>query len=93
MIVAIGRFDLHLTEAQTLKEKRHIIKCLLDRIKAKFNASIAEVDHNDLWQRSLIGVAVVANDRILLTKIGQRIEEILQDHDQVRIMDLCWEYI
>lgn len=93
MIVAIGTFDLHFPEVHTLKEKRQILRCLLDRVKAKFNASIAEVDHNDLWQRGTIGVALVANDRTLLAKMAGRIEEILADHAQVEIKDYYWDYV
>ncbi|MEW6712712.1 MAG: DUF503 domain-containing protein [Candidatus Riflebacteria bacterium] len=93
MIVAIGTFELHFPEVHTLKEKRQILRCLLDRVKAKFNASIAEVDHNDLWQRGTIGVALVANDRTLLAKMAGRIEEILADHAQVEIKDYYWDYV
>ncbi len=93
MIVAIGTFELHFPEVHTLKEKRQVLRCLLDRVKARFNASIAEVDHNDLWQRSTIGVALVANDRTLLAKMAGRIEEILADHAQVEIKDYYWDYV
>jgi uncharacterized protein YlxP (DUF503 family) len=51
MIVGLLTLELYLFEAQSLKEKRIIIKSLKDRIKNKFNVSVAEVDANDLWQR------------------------------------------
>ncbi len=93
MIVAIGTFEMHFPEVHSLKEKRQILRCLLDRVKARFNASIAEVEHNDLWQRGSIGVAMVANDRGLLEKMAARIEEILADHAQVEIVDFYWDYV
>lgn len=93
MIVAIGTFDLHFPEVHSLKEKRQILRCLIDRVKAKFNASIAEVEHNDLWQRGTIGVSMVANDRTLLEKMAARIEEIFAAHDQVEIKDYYWDYV
>jgi uncharacterized protein YlxP (DUF503 family) len=75
------------------RKKRHILRSLIDRVKAKFNASIAEVAHNDLWQRGTLGVAMVANDRILLQQMAQKIEDILCDHSQVRIVDNYWDYV
>jgi hypothetical protein len=93
MIVAIGTFDLHFPLAHSLKEKRQVLRCLLDRVRAKFNVSIAEVDHNDLWQRGQVGVAMVANDRVLLEQMGQKIEDILQNHDEAQLLERVWEYV
>lgn len=93
MIVAVGTFEMHLPEVHSLKEKRQIVKSLIERVKAKFNASVAEVNHNDLWQRCTIGVAMVANDRTLLQQMAQKIENILCDNSQAEIMDNYWDYI
>ncbi len=93
MAVAIGTFELHFPLAHSLKEKRQVMRCVLDRVKAKFNVSIAEVEHNDLWQRGTVGVAIVSNDRTLLEQMGQRIEEILSGHDEATLVDRGWEYL
>ncbi len=93
MVVAIGTFEMHFPEVHSLKEKRHIVRSLIDRVKAKFNASIAEVEHNDLWQRGTIGVSMVANDRVLLQQMAQKIEDILSDHSQAEIVDTYWDYV
>ena len=93
MVVAIGTFEMHFPEVHSLKEKRQILRSLIDRVKAKFNASIAEVANNDLWQRGTIGVAMVANDRLLLQQMAQKIDEILADHSSVEIVDTYWDYV
>ncbi len=93
MIVAVGTFELHFPEVHSLKEKRQALRCVIDRVRAKFNASISEVDNNDLWQRGTIGVALVSNDRTLLTQMGQKIDEIIADHDQIRVVSQDWEYL
>lgn len=93
MAVAIGTFDLHFPMAHSLKEKRQALRCVLDRVKAKFNVSIAEVEHQDLWQRGVVGVAIVSNDRTLLDQIGQRVEEILVNHEEIELMTRDWEYV
>ncbi len=93
MVVAIGTFEMHFPEVHSLKEKRQIVKCVIDRVKAKFNASISEVGQNDLWQRGTIGVAMVSNDKVLLQKMALKIEEILLEHDQVQALDYYWDYL
>lgn len=93
MVVAVGTFHLHFPEVHSLKEKRQVLRCLIDRVKAKFNASIAEVDDNDLWQKGQVGVAIVANDRTFVGQIAQKIDDILQDHDQVQMTDRYWDYL
>ena len=59
MLVALERFDLRIPRCGSLKEKRHVVKTLSNGIRSKFNVSVAEVDHLDLWQRTTIAVAAV----------------------------------
>jgi uncharacterized protein len=49
-------------ESGSLKAKRHVVKSILGKVRSKFHLSIAEVDHQDKWQRSAIGYAVVTNE-------------------------------
>ncbi len=60
MIVGIAEIDLFIGEAHSLKEKRMVLNRIKDRVKHKFNASIAEVDAQDSWQRAVMGLAVVS---------------------------------
>lgn len=62
MVVGICHLDLRLREGRSLKAKRKILRSLIDRTRERFNAAVAEVGGNDLWQRAEIGVAVVGND-------------------------------
>src|SRR6266496_1989589 len=62
MFIGVLRLTLHLPEPGSLKSKRHLLRSAIDRVKAKFNVSIAEVAENDLWQRSVVGVTAVGND-------------------------------
>jgi len=61
MFVGVLRLTLHLPDPGSLKSKRHLVRSAIDRVKAKFNVSIAEVAENDLWQKSVLGVAAVGN--------------------------------
>lgn len=63
MTVGIARLTLFLPEAHSLKEKRMVLRRVKDRARQKFNLAIAEVGDNDVWQRALLGVAVLGSGR------------------------------
>ncbi len=63
MIVGTCTLKLHLPMAQSLKEKRRVVKSLLARVRNEFNVSIAEVDSQDLWQVAVLGVACVSTSQ------------------------------
>ena len=63
MVIGVCRLDLLIRENQSLKDKRRIVKQIIDRVKHRFNVSIAEVGNNDLWQSAQLGLCLVSNDR------------------------------
>ena len=63
MVVGILQIDLHLHDNRSLKGKRKIVKSMVDKVKHKFNVSIAETGSNDKWQKIELGVSGVGNDR------------------------------
>jgi uncharacterized protein YlxP (DUF503 family) len=67
LIVGIALIELHIPGSSSLKAKRSVLNRIKERVKNRFNASVAEVDYQDLWQRAAIGVAVVGiENRFLL---------------------------
>ncbi len=77
MFVGVLRLTLHLPEPGSLKSKRHLLRSAIDRVKAKFNVSIAEVAENDLWQRSVIGVAAVGNDHAFVNEALDKVADFV----------------
>ena len=63
MIVGILTTQLHLFGINSLKDKQHIVKSIVARLKSRFNVSVAEVDRNDSKTIAVIGIAAIANDR------------------------------
>jgi uncharacterized protein len=63
MTVGIARLTLYLPQCHSLKEKRMVLRRVKDRLKAKFNVAVAEVQENDVWQRAVLGLVVVGNER------------------------------
>lgn len=73
-VIGVLTLDIHVEESHSLKEKRHIIKGLKDRLRDRFNVSVAEIDHLDSWQASVIAVVTVSNDRIRAEQVLQAVE-------------------
>jgi uncharacterized protein YlxP (DUF503 family) len=69
VVIALLTLDIHIPHAQSLKDKRMVVRSLKDRLRTKFNVAVAEVDHQDLWQRSQISVVAVGSDGQFLQKM------------------------
>lgn len=93
MIVGLLTLDLHIPEADSLKAKRLVIKSLIDRTKNKFNVSVAEVDANDLWQRSIIGMAMVANETQIINKVFEQIKNLVDSIHSVELISSTIEML
>ena len=63
MVVGILRLTVYLPENHSLKGKRQVLRAIKDRVRNKFNVSVAETDGHDMWQRAEIGICQVGNDR------------------------------
>ena len=67
--------ELRIEQAHSLKEKRHVVKSLKDRLRHKFNVSVAEIDDQDLHNSAVIAAAVVSSSRDFAEKILRAVEE------------------
>jgi uncharacterized protein YlxP (DUF503 family) len=77
MLVALARFDLKIPGCRSLKEKRHVVKGLTAALQQTFNVSVAEVDHQELWQRTALGVAVVGGEGHHVRKVMHEVERFV----------------
>jgi uncharacterized protein len=87
MLVALCRFDLRIPGCTSLKEKRHVVKTLTASIRSKFNVAVAEVDHQDLWQRTALGVSAVAGEGYHLRRVMHQVERHIQTFPAVDVID------
>jgi len=71
MPIGLLTLEIHIPDARSLKDKRQVIRSLKDRLRGQFNVAVAELEHHDLWQRSVVGVVTLSND-------GQHLEQSLQ---------------
>jgi uncharacterized protein len=91
MVVGICTIELHLPESCSLKSKRQILKRIKDRIRNRFNVSLAEVENNDLWQRTTLGVAAVANQGKFVNQVLSQVIEHLHKESGVVVLDYSME--
>jgi uncharacterized protein YlxP (DUF503 family) len=78
MLVALERFDLRIPSCGSLKEKRHVVKTLTNAIRSRFNVSVAEVDHHDLWQRTALAVAIAAGEGYHAKRVLHEVERLVE---------------
>ena len=75
MPVAVLTLEIRIEHAQSLKDKRQVVRSLKDKLRHHFNVSVAELEETDLWQRATIGVAAISGSRDLLAQLMQSIEK------------------
>jgi uncharacterized protein YlxP (DUF503 family) len=63
MVLGLLQVEVHLPKAQSLKDKRSVLKSLRDQLRGRFNVAVAELDANELWQRATVGVSTLGDDR------------------------------
>jgi len=92
MIVGLCRIDLFLPESRSLKAKRQVIKGLKDRIRNRFNVSVAEVEHQSLWQRATLGLAMVSEEKGNVDRTLQQVLNLVQAEPRLLVLDHAFEW-
>jgi len=95
MFVGILRLTLYLPDPGSLKSKRHLLRSAIDRVKARYNVSIAEVAENDLWQRSVVGVAAVGNEHAFVNETLDKVASFVAEMHggQIQVTDRALEIV
>lgn len=79
--------DIYIPESNSLKDKRSVLKRLKDRIRNKFNVSVAEVDDHDIWRRAKIGIAHISSNGRFSGQELQKVAKFLEDDFQIQVLD------
>jgi len=72
--VGVLTLDIHVEASHSLKEKRHVVKSLKDRLRQKFNVAVGEIDHLDSWQAAVVAAVTVSNDRVHAEQVLHAVE-------------------
>ena len=87
MFVGIVRIELHVSAAGSLKDKRAVIRSLKERIRHRVQAAVAEVDHQDLWQRAALGVCVVSGELRQVDEMIQAVRNVVDTVPAAQVLD------
>jgi len=93
MNVGLCILEIHLSSAQSLKDKRRVLKGLKDRLRSRFNVSVAEIDHQDLWQRATLGIVSISQARQPLESCFTQIRRILESEMPADLVEFEVEYL
>jgi uncharacterized protein len=91
--VALVTVELFIPLAQSLKEKRSVVRGLKDQIRARFNASVAEFGYHDKWQRALVGVCMLNGDKHRLEADMSRVQQLCEEMPRIEIIEIVTEWL
>jgi uncharacterized protein len=90
MVVGVLRLTLFIPENHSLKGKRQVLRAIKDRVRQKFNVSIAESDDHDLWQRAELGICQIGSDRAF---VDRALREVVNFIDALGLAPLGEEHL
>jgi uncharacterized protein YlxP (DUF503 family) len=92
MFVKLLTVDLLIPGCSSLKEKRYVLSSLKARLRSRFNVSVAEVDFQDKWQRSVLAVSLVGTDHGSLDGACAQVRNFIEGDHRVQLADATEEF-
>jgi len=92
-MIVYAEVEFMIQTAHSLKEKRAVLQRMVTRTKQKFNVSIAEIDHQDVWQRTKLALVAVASSKEAAERELMRAVHYLQSNPQWEQLDFYREYL
>jgi hypothetical protein len=74
-VIGVLTLELRLENSHSLKDKRHVVQSLKERLRHKFNVAVAEIDYQDLWQRAAVAAVTVSSDHAHAARVLQSVED------------------
>jgi uncharacterized protein YlxP (DUF503 family) len=93
MIVGVLRLTFHVPHARTLKDKRRVVQKFRDRVRARFDVSIAEVAEQDKLQRAVFGVSVVSNEGAICDSVLEQVARMAETQEDAVLTDRATELV
>jgi uncharacterized protein YlxP (DUF503 family) len=93
LIVGLLTLEIVIPEANSLKDKRSVVKSMVEGMRNKFNVSAAEVDHLDVWRRATIGVACVSNSQAFVDQVLNKVVDWVESNPRVNVAGVEVEFL
>lgn len=93
MIAVLVSLDLHIPGSSSLKGKRGVLKSVQAGLRRDLNVSVVEIDHQDLWQRATLGVAIAAGSETGARKVAQQVEKLVVRDPRVELIGVAVDVV
>ena len=93
MVVGLLRIEVHLPRSQSLKDKRSVVKSLRDQLRGRFNIAVAEIEANEKWQRAVVGITTLGDNRAYVEGLLRQVTEWLRNTRVVELIRVEEEYL
>ncbi|NPV92959.1 MAG: DUF503 domain-containing protein [Firmicutes bacterium] len=91
MVIGVCTVDLYLPTTHSLKDKRRIIKSAVERIRSRFNVSVAEVEHQDRWGQAQIAMAAVSNETAHVQQVLNAAVKVFDNYSEAEVTQVSFE--
>jgi uncharacterized protein YlxP (DUF503 family) len=93
LYIALLTIDLLIPWARSLKDRRSAVRGLKDRLRSRFNASVAEVAYQDKWQRATLAVCIIDSDRRQLESVITRVRQLTETAQDLQVTGVRQEWL
>lgn len=93
LVISLLTIELIIPWARSLKDKRSAVRGLKDRLRSRFNVSVAEVAYQDKWQRAILAVCFLGNDRRQLVSDMARARQLCEEAQDLQIADVHQQWL
>ena len=91
--ISLLTVELVIPWAQSLKDKRSVVRGLKDRLRARFNAAVAEVSFEDKWQRAVLAVCIIGNDKRKLESNMDRVRQLCEETRDLQVAEMRQQWL
>lgn len=93
MVIGISTVELTIPESNSLKDKRQVLRPLLEGVRNRFNVSASEVDQMDVWRRATLGFACVSNDQKFTDQVLSKLLNWIESNPRINVVDVQIEFL
>jgi uncharacterized protein YlxP (DUF503 family) len=93
MVVGILTISFEIPGANSLKDKRQVLKSIIDGIRNRFNVSAAEVGDNDVWRRATVGVSCVSNEQAVANSVLDHVSDYVESNPAIAVIAVDMEFV
>lgn len=93
MVIGSAVYTLAIDQAHSLKEKRHVLSSLKQKLRNKFNIAVSEVGYNDIWNRSVLAVVTVSSARVHVDEVLSKVTEFVDSFGDAVLLEIEQEIL